>query len=597
MGTGRGERHRQEGRAKQAPSVAERLARMRESIASREDAMPAMKQRTELATAMMARSLELARPHAEDAGEASLRNRLEQLNARRALVRVSRATGEGESDKESRRYMTAVANLARAQRDRQQAGLMTNTSKQPNVDDAQRVIDDHSSAIAWMQKNPLFPVTKEKICKIHAMICKSTRCKEEVGTYRLRNVSCGRNPVTSAEHIDSEMDLFIGLCNTILDGQKGFGIILSAAAIMVSFVDIHPFIDGNGRVGRLLVNWVLKHHGMPFLICLCGSQEQRIIYSQAVKSSLAQGRYEPMVELISKMLDTAWAELDRIDGIAMEAACAERLREDRGRAAKSDCMICLAPAPNIATLCCGAPVHLNCLAQWFGSGSQPKCVQCRAEFPDLAVSPPARVAEADDTTSAHPSLDEEDDTSGTSDTSETEYSTSADTSRANTQRCRLKIGGCGNRGATDCRFKSCGRCCGAMHAAAGTACDRHGLRGAGWTDETVDHIIDMCTNAWGAETVSNPAVLGVAIRCEFTSAASGTDESTDKDDETTTAVHQELAGCRFCSNIAATTCSNNCCARCCHLHGRLSCARHELFMPLEADETIDAIRDYFADAD
>lgn len=38
-----------------------------------------------------------------------------------------------------------------------------------------------------------------------------------------------------------------------------------AAVVHLRFVTIHPFTDGNGRVSRLLMNFVLKKHGYPLL--------------------------------------------------------------------------------------------------------------------------------------------------------------------------------------------------------------------------------------------------------------------------------------------------------------------------------------------
>ena len=39
------------------------------------------------------------------------------------------------------------------------------------------------------------------------------------------------------------------------------------------------------------------------------------------------------------------------------------------------CMICHEQGPNIATLCCGAAVHLNCMAKWLADAPQPSCIR------------------------------------------------------------------------------------------------------------------------------------------------------------------------------------------------------------------------------
>jgi len=38
-----------------------------------------------------------------------------------------------------------------------------------------------------------------------------------------------------------------------------------AALAHLKFVSIHPFSDGNGRISRLIMNFILKKHGYPML--------------------------------------------------------------------------------------------------------------------------------------------------------------------------------------------------------------------------------------------------------------------------------------------------------------------------------------------
>ena len=44
---------------------------------------------------------------------------------------------------------------------------------------------------------------------------------------------------------------------------------LLGAVIVLGVLDVHPFTDGNGRLTRILLNWVLKRAGVPFVSATC----------------------------------------------------------------------------------------------------------------------------------------------------------------------------------------------------------------------------------------------------------------------------------------------------------------------------------------
>jgi Fic family protein len=79
--------------------------------------------------------------------------------------------------------------------------------------------------------------------------------------------------------------------------KKKYHPIVLAAIVHNQFENIHPFQDGNGRVGRLLLNYVLLRHGMlPVNIELKNRQE----YYSALQAYQNKGDVRPTIKLIIK---------------------------------------------------------------------------------------------------------------------------------------------------------------------------------------------------------------------------------------------------------------------------------------------------------
>lgn len=70
------------------------------------------------------------------------------------------------------------------------------------------------------------------------------------------------------------------------------------------FVTIHPFIDGNGRTARLLMNLVLLIHGFPMAII---RNEERTQYLNALNTAQTKGNLQPFYTIVEtaveRMLD------------------------------------------------------------------------------------------------------------------------------------------------------------------------------------------------------------------------------------------------------------------------------------------------------
>jgi hypothetical protein len=181
-----------------------------------------------------------------------------------------------------------------------------------------------------------------------------------------------------------------------------------AAAAMLGLLDIAPFQVGNQRLARILLNWALRRVGLPFCITLYCNHEEKLEYISAIQLTrqnlclVPQGCVDapettmilrstgglfPLVGYILNRLARATADLCKLaekkSMIASEETDARLVRLAREKAAEGSCIICFEDKPNIATLCCGKPIHFNCLAEWLKSNST--CPQCRSDLPPLSV--------------------------------------------------------------------------------------------------------------------------------------------------------------------------------------------------------------------
>ncbi len=69
------------------------------------------------------------------------------------------------------------------------------------------------------------------------------------------------------------------------------------------FVRIHPFNNGNGRTGRIVMNLVALKFGYKPLELYHREGDSRKIYIDAMKSA-DKGNFEPLLRLISEELTT-----------------------------------------------------------------------------------------------------------------------------------------------------------------------------------------------------------------------------------------------------------------------------------------------------
>jgi Fic family protein len=138
-----------------------------------------------------------------------------------------------------------------------------------------------SEMMVDLYKNFATPLSNEILCKWHRMLMKGRNDLKNVGCYRTHEDSMQvisgplHKPTVHFEappsgRMSKEMDQFIDWFNASApNGKKPMPALARASISHLYFVSIHPFEDGNGRVGRAIaeksLSQSIKH---PILIAL-----------------------------------------------------------------------------------------------------------------------------------------------------------------------------------------------------------------------------------------------------------------------------------------------------------------------------------------
>jgi len=81
-------------------------------------------------------------------------------------------------------------------------------------------------------------------------------------------------------------------------------LIMKVACFHADFEKIHPFIDGNGRTGRLLLNLELMKNGYPITVI---RNEEREEYYTALETAQSKADYRLLTDFIEKSIEnTFW---------------------------------------------------------------------------------------------------------------------------------------------------------------------------------------------------------------------------------------------------------------------------------------------------
>ena len=144
-------------------------------------------------------------------------------------------------------------------------------------------------------------LSREIILKLHKLVIKNTLKKElenQIGKYRTLQVYIRGTEWMPPKPLDVPKEMAYLLSWYTKNKNKLHPLIL-ATYFHSAFETIHPFVDGNGRVGRLLMNFILRKNKYPMINI---PNKKKYKYYKGLEESQVKGNLRPLIEFLFDLL-------------------------------------------------------------------------------------------------------------------------------------------------------------------------------------------------------------------------------------------------------------------------------------------------------
>ena len=150
------------------------------------------------------------------------------------------------------------------------------------------------------------PITKELILQTHEKLMKG--CYDETrylkgerpGSFKKHEYVIGDDVGELPENVENEIDF---LCNELKENE-GKDPLKIATYLHLNFEQIHPFADGNGRLGRTLLNYYLMIHDYPPTIIY---NEDKDVYFMALEVFDRTGQINGFEKFLQEQTEKTWS--------------------------------------------------------------------------------------------------------------------------------------------------------------------------------------------------------------------------------------------------------------------------------------------------
>ena len=189
------------------------------------------------------------------------------------------------------------------------------------------------------------PLCNRLIRETHAVLMEGVRGQERSpGEFRTSQnwIGAAGSTLRTARYIPPRPDDMVTAMSDLekyIHSEDPLDVLIRAALIHYQFETIHPFLDGNGRVGRLLITLFLMEQGAlrtPALYISFYLKKNRIEYYDRMSEVRSKGNYEQWVKFFLEAVRAS--AVDASETIRELTALHDRsiaVIESLGRAAKT----------------------------------------------------------------------------------------------------------------------------------------------------------------------------------------------------------------------------------------------------------------------
>jgi Fic family protein len=147
-----------------------------------------------------------------------------------------------------------------------------------------------------------FPLCNRLLREMHAKLMSGARGGDkDPGNFRRSQNWIGGTRPGNARFVPpppEEVESCMGALEVFLNENQTLPVLLKAALAHVQFETIHPFLDGNGRLGRLLITLIIQQGGMlsePLLYLSLHFKSHRSLYYELLDRVRSHGDWEAWV--------------------------------------------------------------------------------------------------------------------------------------------------------------------------------------------------------------------------------------------------------------------------------------------------------------